>query len=135
MDRSRALVLFSFALAGLAVGCTAAKPPIDPRSQLRFGVEMAQRGLWNEALFRFQVARDRAPDDPRANNNLAVALEAVGRFDEALAAYREAIRLDPANRQLKQNYSRFVEFYQGFRPPAPAGSAPAATPVPPPAAP
>ena len=84
--------------------------------QLEFGVEMARRGLWSEALFRFRRADAEDPENPRILNNLAVAHEAVGQFDEALELYKRAVKLEPANAELKRNYARFVEFYQGFRP-------------------
>lgn len=87
------------------------------REQLEFGVEMAQRGLWSEALFRFKAVEKVAPESSSVVNNLAVAHEALGLFDEALVYYRRAIELDPNNRGLKRNYSRFVEFYQGFKRP------------------
>jgi len=88
----------------------------DTTSQLDFGVEMARRGLWSEALFRFKQAERRQPGDPEILNNIAVAYEALGRFDDALAYYQRAIKSDPANKELKRNYSRFVEFYRNFRP-------------------
>lgn len=89
--------------------------------QLQFGVDMARRGLWKEALFRFQQADKMSPDNGRVLNNLAVAFEAAGRYEDALAAYQRAIRLDPGNADLKRNYARFAEFYQSFKPPvAPA---------------
>ena len=88
--------------------------------QIKFGVEMARRELWNEAFFRFQRAADLEPQSPRVYNNLAVASEATGRFDEALEYYKEALRLDPGNRTLRGNYARFVEFYRSFKPEEPA---------------
>ena len=109
--------------------------------QLEFGVDMAQRGLWSEALFRFERAQRLDPNSFRVLNNLAVAYEANGRFDDALATYRRALALDPANRDLRRNYARFVEFYQSFRPEAAveesagAAGAPAAAPAAEPAAP
>lgn len=93
---------------------SAADTPAE--EQLDFGVDMARRGLWKEALFRFQQADRLDPDNPRILNNIAVAYEALGLFDEALDAYREALEAGPADRDLKTNYSRFVEFYQSFRP-------------------
>ena len=78
---------------------------------------MAKRGLWNEALFRFKRAGFLRPGDPRILNNLAVAYEAVGDFDQALETYKKALRADPGDQELKRNYARFVEFYQSFRPP------------------
>jgi Flp pilus assembly protein TadD len=103
-------------LAVLTVGCSSAgTPSADPAAQLRFGVDMARRGLWNEAVFRFEQARRDRPSDAKVLNDLAVAYEAVGRFEDALATYKEAIRLAPGERDLKSNYARFVEFYQSFK--------------------
>ena len=84
--------------------------------QLAFGVKMAKRGLWSEALFRFRQAEKTQPGNPRVLNNLAVAYEAVGLFDEALETYKAALEVDPANRELRRNYARFIEFYQAFKP-------------------
>jgi Tfp pilus assembly protein PilF len=104
-------VLTLFAVASVAPPVVSAGGP-----QLAFGVEMARRGLWNEALFRFRQALSENPGDARILNNLAVAYEAVGLFDEALEHYQKAVKVDPGNAQLKRNYARFVEFYQSFRP-------------------
>ena len=104
-------------LGGLAASAAAAKSDKSGASaQLAFGVDMAKRGLWNEALFRFEQARQLAPADARVWNDLAVAYEAVGRFDDAHAAYEEAVKLAPGNKSLRRNVSRFLEFYQGFKP-------------------
>lgn len=132
----RARAAMALVLLAVAGGCASSKPTTDTGAQLAFGVEMARRGLWAEALFRFEKVRDAEPRDVRALNNLAVSYEAVGRFDDALAAYREAVAAAPDNRPLKQNYSRFLEFYQAFKPKKPAAPAPPAVevqPAPPPA--
>jgi len=84
-------------------------------SQLSFGVDMARRGLWNEALFRFREAEKLDAENPRIQSNLAVAYEASGKFDEALASYQKALRLAPNDKGIRTNYARFVEFYQGFK--------------------
>ena len=83
--------------------------------QLAFGSQMAQRGLWNEALFRFRQAEKLEPGNIRAMNDVAVALEAIGKFEDALAAYQRALKADPNSVELKRNYGRFVEFYQSFK--------------------
>ena len=98
--------------------------PAAAKDQLNFGVEMAQRGLWSEALFRFKQAEKAQPGDPRVLNNLAVAYEAVGLFEEALETYKAALKADPANRELRRNYARFIEFYQAFKPDAEEEEAP-----------
>ena len=90
----------------------AAAEPVD---QLAFGAEMAGRGLWSEALFRFRQAEKEHPDDPRILNNIAVSLEALGLYEEALDAYRVAVEQAPSLDTAKRNYARFVEFYQAYR--------------------
>jgi len=90
--------------------------PDKPSSQLAFGVDMARHGLWSEALFRFHEAERLDPGNPRVQNNLGVAYEAAGEYDKALDYYKKALKLDPNSKELRANYSRFVEFYQGFKP-------------------
>jgi len=103
-----------------------------PSAQQDFGVEMARMNLWREAQFRFKRAVDLNPSDAMAHNNLAVAMEANGDFDNALKEYREALRLDRTNSYIQKNYSRFTEFMsrnkkrqqRGNTPPPKAASAP-----------
>jgi Flp pilus assembly protein TadD len=113
----------------VACGGSAAVPSNQVSAQLSFGVDMARRGLWDEALFRFEEAAKLDPNNPRIESNLGVAYEAAGDFDQALKHYQSALRLAPADREIKANYARFVEFYQSFKPQAP--STPEDTPPPP----
>lgn len=115
-NRSLVLGLALVALGGLA-GCSGNGVTHGPDDQLRFGVQMARDGLWSEALFRFEKALRLEPDNAKVLNNVAVALEAAGRYDEALEAYRKALELAPRDRDLRQNYARFADFYESFRPP------------------
>ena len=85
-------------------------------AQLEFGVQMAKRGLWNEALFRFERVLAEQPNNARLLNNIAVAYEAIGKFDQALEHYKRALAIDSNNRELRRNYAQFLEFYQGLRP-------------------
>lgn len=104
-------------LLSLTVPASAAKKSADKAAaQLSFGVDMAKRGLWSEALFRFKQAERLRPGDPKVFNNMAVAYEALGNFEKALDYYQQAIKADRANRELKRNYSRFIEFYRAFQP-------------------
>jgi tetratricopeptide (TPR) repeat protein len=115
------LVLGLALLSATLAGCSGPAVEHGAGDQLQFGVRMAQQGLWSEALFRFEKARQMDPGNPRVLNNIAVALEAAGRYDEALEAYREALRVAPGHRGLSENYARFVEFYESFRPVAEGG--------------
>ena len=127
MKRRTPIGTLSLATCLLALLLVGAKnlPPNTSESQLAFGVQMAQRGLWSEALFRFKQADRLKPGSPRTLNNMAVAYEALGNFEKALDVYQDAIKSDPTNRELKRNYSRFVEFYRSFKPaePEPATAA------------
>ena len=127
-------------LLGAASSAVAAPAGVGP--QLKFGTQMAQRGLWNEALFRFRQAERLEPANARVLNNIAVALEAVGKFEEAQTTYQRAVQVDPRNNEVKKNLARFVEFYQGYKiqpksaapaSPAPTAPAPPSDTVPPPA--
>lgn len=102
------LIVLVTALA--IAGCRSSQNPAEAETQRKFGVQMAKMNLWREAMFRFRRAAEMNPSDAQAYNNLAVAYEANGDFDNAAKAYREALRLDRNNQYIAKNYSRFVEF-------------------------
>lgn len=112
----RAWVLLAVLVMAMAAGAAAVSAADDTaHKQLSFGVKMAKRGLWSEALFRFRQADKLQPNSAHILNNLAVSMEAVGLFDEALEAYQRGLKAEPGNPDLRQNYARFVEFYQSFK--------------------
>src|SRR5215210_748803 len=113
LQRAASLSLF-LAILLTACGSHYGKPE-NATSQLAFGVDMARRGLWSEALFRFHQAAQLEPQNPRVLNNLGVAYEATGDYDKALSYYQQALKLEPNNRELRANYGRFVEFYQAYK--------------------
>lgn len=122
----------SIALIAAAVLAAVALTPLaadaqekNLNAQFEFGIKMAKRGLWNEALFRFERVLAQRPGDPRALNNMAVAYEAVGQFEKALETYKQALARDSTNRDLRRNYAQFLEFYQGLKPEEKEPSAPA----------
>jgi Flp pilus assembly protein TadD len=79
------------------------------RAELAFGVKAAQRGLWVEARFRFERAVALDPENVRALNDLAVALEQQGEFARAREAYEKALKLKPGSTYVQQNYDLFRE--------------------------
>ena len=144
MIRSALAVALAVAILLSASACRSSGPAGPAADQEDFGVRMAKMNLWREAMFRFKRAVELNPGDAMAHNNLAVAYEANGDFDNAAKAYREAMRLDKSNQHIQKNYSRFVEFTtrdrrrQQRRPAAQAATAattPAAEPAETPAAP
>jgi Flp pilus assembly protein TadD len=106
------LVVASGCLA--ASGCTSYTRTDRAKSQIAFGSEVARKGLWREAAFRFEQAIAKEPGNARAHNNLAVALEATGEFARALAEYKKALDLGPNDSYIRRNYARFAEFYTSY---------------------
>lgn len=113
--RSSAAAVCLLAVLFPLAACSGNAQPNQASAQLAFGVDMARRGLWNEALFRFQQAEKLDPQNARIQSNMGVAYEAAGQFDKALESYQKALRLAPNDREIRANYGRFVEFYQGFK--------------------
>ena len=102
------------ALAVTFVFLTAAAPfaadaRSDAKAQVDFGISVAQRGLWREAVYRWEKAVEIDPTYAAAFNDLAVAYEHEGQLDKARQAYEKALALEPNNAQIKQNYELFKE--------------------------
>ena len=77
---------------------------MSSEQEIAFGIEVARKGLWGEARFRFEKAVSLDPNNAEAQNNLAIALEQQGAFEEARAAYEKALKLKPGNLYIQQNY-------------------------------
>jgi Flp pilus assembly protein TadD len=100
-----ALFLIGAAVAPLAADDARA----DAKKQVQFGITVAQRGLWREAIYRWQRATEIDPKYAEALNNLAIAWEHEGDLDKARVAYEKALELEPNNALIKQNYELFKE--------------------------
>ncbi len=111
MKRWTGLVI---AVSVFASGCTGYSNTESAKSQIAFGARVARQGLWREAAFRFEQAIARDPNNARAHNNLAVALEASGEFARALVEYKKALDLSPNDNYVRRNYARFAEFYTSY---------------------
>ena len=83
----------------------------DAQAQVDFGIAVAQRGLWTEATYRWKRASQIDPTYAAAWNNLGIAYEQEGMFEEALEAYDEALDLLPDDINIQQNYDLFREIY------------------------
>jgi Flp pilus assembly protein TadD len=81
----------------------------EAKEQVEFGIQVAQRGLWREAIYRWERATQLDPTYAAAYNNLAIAYEHEGQLDKARAAYEKATSLEPNNTLIKQNYDLFKE--------------------------
>jgi Flp pilus assembly protein TadD len=81
----------------------------DARTQVAFGISVAQRGLWREAIYRWEKAIEIDPTYAAAYNDLGIAYEHEGQLEKARKAYEKALDLDPNNMQIRQNYELFKE--------------------------
>ena len=81
----------------------------DAKAQVAFGIDVAQKGLWREAIYRWEKATEIDPSYAAAYNDLAVGYEHEGQLEKARKAYEKAIEIDPANNQIRQNFELFKE--------------------------
>jgi len=105
----RLLSLLFACLLTLSVAPLAADARADAKKQVEFGITVAQRGLWREAIYRWERATKIDPSYAAAHNNLAIAYEHQGELDKARVAYERALEIEPNNLFIKQNYELFRE--------------------------
>ena len=99
-----AALVFSSALPAFAQNARG-----EAEKHVKFGINVAQYNLWREAIARFERAADIDPTYAPAWNNLAIAYEQQGDLSKARGAYERALKLDPDNQYIKQNYELFRE--------------------------
>ena len=105
--KMRTALFVAMALASVSPAFADARG--DAKSQVEFGINVAQRGLWREAIYRWEKAVELDPSYAAAFNDLAIAYEHEGMLDKARKAYDKAIELEPNNQQVRQNYELFKE--------------------------
>ena len=99
----------SLVLAAAPVALVGADARNDAKAQVDFGIDVAQRGLWREAIYRWEKAVQIDPTYAAAFNDLAIAYEHVGQLEKARQAYTKALEIEPNNAHIKQNYELFKE--------------------------
>lgn len=88
----------------LITGCAPAPALTD---QIAFGIWAAEKDLWDEAIFRWKKVLAESPNSVAAHNNLAVAYEKKGFWEDARREYEIALKLAPQNSWLKSNFQKF----------------------------
>ena len=106
---TRLLAAASLVTALLVASPASADARADARQQVAFGIDVASRGLWREAIYRWERAVELDPTYAEAFNNLGVAYEHEGELDKAKAAYEKATALAPSHPAIKQNFELFRE--------------------------
>jgi tetratricopeptide (TPR) repeat protein len=107
----RTRLLLVTALVALMSATALADRRSDAKAQVDFGIRVAQKNLWKEAVFRFEKAIEIDKTYGGAWNNLGIAYEQLGRFDDARKAYEKALELEPNNNFIRNNYDLFREIY------------------------
>jgi Flp pilus assembly protein TadD len=108
MMSSRPLALIVILLLGVSAPVVAEQRG-EAKKQVEFGITVAQKGLWREAIYRWIRATELDPTYAQAFNNLAVAYEQEGERDKAREAYERAVALEPNNPLIRQNFDLFKE--------------------------
>ncbi len=105
LKQNVSVLISAFTLLTL-LGCATARDTVRVSDYNQFAVKAAQAELWNEAIFRWRQVVAMEPGNAKALNNLGVAYEALGKTDEAIAAYERATALAPDNKYYRLNYRR-----------------------------
>lgn len=96
--------MLGFSLTLFEAGCASKINRTDAYND--YALDAAQMGLWQEAALRWEQALAQSPKDARVLNNIGVAYEAKGKFEEALKAYRQAAAMEPGNADYRRNLRR-----------------------------
>ena len=107
--KARLAICLAVVLSASVMSGYAADVRDEARAYVTFGIEMAERGLWREAVFRWERACEIDPTYAEAFNNLAIGYEHSGELEQARKAYEKALALDPNNVHIRQNYELFME--------------------------
>ena len=108
---------FARGIAAVSLGIALVSGCVGPRQldQVAFGIWAAERDLWDEAIFRWKRVLAGEPGSVAAHNNLAVAYEKKGLWEEARKEYQAALKLDPDNPWVRLNYARFQDYLETYK--------------------
>ena len=82
---------------------TVAKQPTHARARMNYGVSLAAVGRLADAEAEYRAAERLAPDDKLVLSNLAMALTAAKKWDDALPRLERAVTLLPSNPELRRS--------------------------------
>ena len=89
------------------------------RRRTREAIELAMQGRWEEAVAANNSVIEIFPNDINAYNRLGKALTKLGRYDDAMEAYSQALEIEHNNSIARKNLRRLSLLKQA--PPAPGG--------------
>lgn len=86
------------------------------QDQMKIGLWASRQDLWDEAIYRWRRVLEINQTSAAAHNNLAVAYETKGLWDEARREYASALKLDPKNSAIKSNFEQFQKNFEVKKP-------------------
>ena len=75
------------------------------------GTKLAESGDYSASIYYFKEAIQNDPNDSKAHNNLGWTYQNLGRNDEAIAEYKEAIRLKILKGRTTSPISKHLKVY------------------------
>jgi Flp pilus assembly protein TadD len=88
--------------------CSTRKSVVN--TELSFANKLAKEGLWKEAHYRWKRVLAEGKDTAALHNNIAIALEKMGRFEEAKAEYKKALAIAPNNPTIQGNLKKLMKY-------------------------
>jgi Tfp pilus assembly protein PilF len=107
----RVRMLTALAVVLALSGAAYADARTDAKEHVEFGIAVAQKGLWKEAIYQWERATQLDPNYAAAFNDLAIGYEHEGLLEKAGAAYERALKLEPSNSMVRQNFELFKEIH------------------------
>jgi tetratricopeptide (TPR) repeat protein len=101
-------ILIPILMLAVLGACSAKKR--DIRTEFAFANKLAKQGLWKEAHYRWKRVLAEGKESASVYNNIAIALEKMGKFGEAKASYQKALKLAPNNSTVKGNYEKLQKY-------------------------
>lgn len=116
--KRNSLSVLAFVFLGCAGAGTYREPPNFVKDVNRFALWCIEKGLWDEARVHLEKAVSKDSTSAALYNNLGIIYEHMGHLEDAEAAYRRAVELDPKGKLYRWNYERFRLLKRGAAKPS-----------------
>src|SRR5438093_241461 len=87
--------------------------PSEPEAHVRMGQVLYEQGHYAESVHEYRAAIRQRPDSARIYTNLGIALEGMGDYDNAIAAHRASLILEPAHAEAPRELMKALRLALG----------------------